>query len=140
VANGLRSALGRLGRLLRLAHADSDLTPSQYDVLATIAHRGPMRLSELVEHEGLNPTMLSRVVGKLEAFTLISRASDPVDGRVVHLEATPRGRALYLEIRGARTEALGSALRQLSAREREALGEALPVLETLIETLRRSVK
>jgi DNA-binding MarR family transcriptional regulator len=84
--------------------------------------------------------MLSRVVGKLEAFTLITRAPDPVDGRVVHLEATPAGRALYLEIRSARTEALGSALRQLSAREREALGDALPVLETLIETLRRSVK
>ena len=50
-----------------------------------------MALGELAEFEGLNPSMLSRVVGKLEPMGLIRRYADPADGRVAHVAITPAG-------------------------------------------------
>jgi DNA-binding MarR family transcriptional regulator len=53
-----------LSRRLRptAAGAAAGLTPTRISVLFTIARRGPIRLSELAQAEGLNPTMLSRVI------------------------------------------------------------------------------
>ena len=61
----LRSAIGRLGRYLRLTHADGRLTPSQREVLGLLVRRGPRRLSLLAAEEGLNLTMASRIVSTL---------------------------------------------------------------------------
>jgi DNA-binding HxlR family transcriptional regulator len=55
---------------------DSSLSPSQREVLSTIVRRGPLRLSELAAEEGLNPTMLSRIVTNLEAAKLVARRPD----------------------------------------------------------------
>jgi len=69
----MRSVIGRLGRGLRQPLAGSELSPSQYEVLATITIRERVRLSDLATIEGLNPTLLSRIVGKLEAAELVTR-------------------------------------------------------------------
>ena len=101
-----------------------------------IARAGSIRLSELARDEGLNPTMLSRIVGKLEAAGLVARTSDPDDARVIHLSATPEGTALRETIRGERTDALLYALRSLSREEKQALSAATPALEAIVTTLR----
>jgi DNA-binding MarR family transcriptional regulator len=136
-AGRTRTVIGQLGRRLRLTHSDRDLSPSQHEVLGTIVRRGPLRLSELSAIEGLNPTTLSRVAGKLDARGLVTRTQDPHDGRVAHLDATQVGRELYDAIRSKRTDALRLAFRQLSEDERRTLTEALPVLESLAEALKR---
>src|ERR1700691_823112 len=84
-----RRAVGRLNRSLRQTRAGAALTPSQYEVLVTLVAEGPLRLAQLALMEGLNPTMLSRIAGKLEASGLVDRAADTGDGRVVHLAASP---------------------------------------------------
>jgi DNA-binding MarR family transcriptional regulator len=81
--------------------------------------------------------MLSRVASKLEEAGRVARAQDPCDGRVVHLAATEDGRQLYQLIIAERTDALLVGLGQLSEAERSMLGEALGVLESLAETLKR---
>jgi DNA-binding MarR family transcriptional regulator len=91
LAEQLRVALGRLNRSLRLTHVQEDLPPSQREVLMAIARAGTLRLSDLAREEGLNPTMVSRIVGKLEAAGMVTRTSDPDDARVIHLAATPKG-------------------------------------------------
>lgn len=131
----LRTAIGRLGRSLRLTRTGSELSPSQHEVLGTIVRRGPLRLSELAAIEGINPTMLSRIVGKLEAAGYVAKAPDPVDGRVVHLRSTEEGGALFGRIRRERTDALLVALDRLPAGDRSTLTEALPVLEELAQIL-----
>ena len=136
IAGRLRTVIARLGRRLRMTHADGDLSPSQHEVLATIVRRGPLRLSELATIEGLNPTMLSRIAGKLESADLVTRTQDPGDGRVAHLEATGAGRKLYEEIRSERTDALMLAFDHLSHDERSTLIAAMPVLESLAEMLK----
>ena len=95
-----------------------------------------MRLSELAASEGLNPTMVSRIVSHLEAADLVTRSSDATDARIVHLATTEKGRALRQEIRNERTDALLFALEQLPKEQRSELITALPALESLVATLR----
>jgi len=139
-AERLRKIVGRLGRTLRLTHADGSLPPSQREVLATIVRIGPLRLSELAAEEGINPTMLSRILGHLENAGLVARRPDEADARVVHLSATATGRALHEEMRNERTDALFDALGQLSVDQRKVIFEALPALEILVESLRNRVQ
>jgi DNA-binding MarR family transcriptional regulator len=137
-AERLRRAVGRLGRELRLSQVNRSLSPSQREVLSTIARRGPspVRLSEVAAEEGINPTMLSRIVSKLEAAKLVTRSTDGVDARVVRLAVTEAGGALWEEMRNERTDALLFALNQLSVDQRRVVLDALPVIESLEETLR----
>jgi DNA-binding MarR family transcriptional regulator len=132
----LRQVIGRMGRRLRVTRAGAGLTPSQYEVLMTITQRGPMRLADLAAAEGINPTMLSRIVAKLEASGLVARQQDAADGRVVHLAATEPGRELVAQIRRERTDVLAVALDSLSDDERAALIGALPVLEWVAHLLK----
>jgi DNA-binding MarR family transcriptional regulator len=131
-----RRAIGRLNRSIRQTRAGAALTPSQYEVLVTIVGQGPLRLADLALAEGLNPTMLSRIAGKLEASGLVDRVADPGDGRVVHLAASPKGRELVHQVRGERADALSVALEGLTDDERRRLAAALPVLEALTERVK----
>jgi DNA-binding MarR family transcriptional regulator len=132
----IRTVVGRLGRRLRQTRAGAGLTPSQSEVMMTIVKRGPLRLSDVAVIEGLNPTMLSRTAGKLEAAQLVSRTQDPSDGRAVFLAATKRGRDLIARIRRERTDALTIALEGMSDADRRTLEAALPILESIAETLK----
>jgi len=69
----LRRVISKLARQLNASSTDAGLTPSQASVLGLIVVRGPLSLGELADLEGLNPTMLSRVVSKLQAMGLIDR-------------------------------------------------------------------
>lgn len=132
----LRAAVNRISRWLRPTRAGAGFTPTEISVLGTVAVRGPIRLSDLAEAEGLNPTMLSRVARKLEDPGLIRRHTHPVDRRAALLEVTPSGRRLFERIRSERTDQLSLGLGALNPDERRALIEALPVLERLAEQLR----
>jgi len=97
--------------------------------------RGPIRLSDLASFAGLNPTMLSRLIPKLEQAGLVRRLAAEGDRRVCRVEATAKGRHLLERIRSERNDALSKRLRELDPAEREAIFEALPVLEELAERL-----
>ena len=136
LAELLRVTLGRLNRSLRLTQAQKDLSSSQREVLMAIARAGTLRLSELAREEGLNPTMLSRIIAKLEAAGMVTRTCDPKDARLIHLSATPEALALRETIRSERTDALLFALSRLSKEEKKTLTEATPALERIVATLR----
>jgi DNA-binding MarR family transcriptional regulator len=131
----LRIAVARLSRRLRTTAAAGSLTPSEVDVLLAAERRGPIRLSDLAAFSGLNPTMLSRVVAKLEDAGLIGRLFDESDRRVCLVEATPEGRHLLEGVRSERNDVLSKQVDKLDRAERAALAGALPVLEDLAERL-----
>ena len=120
--NGLRTVIARLGRHLRQTRAGADLSPTQYQVLASIVRLGPVRLSDLAAEEGLNPTMLSRIAGKLEAAGLVGRAPDAADGRVAVVSVSKNGRRLVDRVRRERTDALSRALDRLDPDDRRPAG------------------
>jgi DNA-binding MarR family transcriptional regulator len=131
----LRVAIGRLSRRLRPTKAaiEAGLTPTRITVLLTVSRHGPMRLAELADSEGINPTMLSRVTADLVDAKLLDRASDRGDRRTAWVNVTPRGRRLAERIRRERTDAVGVALAELSGADRERIERALPALERLAE-------
>jgi DNA-binding MarR family transcriptional regulator len=139
-ATRLRAAIGRLSRRLRPTEAarSAGLTPTRLAVLLTVNRRGPMRLSELAESEGINPTMLSRVTAELVNAGLLARSSDEEDRRAAWVTATAHGKRLAERIRRERTDAVKVALDGLSEGDRRRLERALPALEQLAEELRET--
>jgi DNA-binding MarR family transcriptional regulator len=131
----LRAAIGRLSRRLRPTVAGSGLTPSQISVLFTVVRLGPIGLSELAAIESLNATMLSRIAAQLCEAGLIVRSTDPGDRRSAFVAATAAGRRIRERIHRERSRALGAHVEQLDDEQREALWNALPVLEQLAERL-----
>jgi DNA-binding MarR family transcriptional regulator len=134
--NSMRTVIARLGRHLRRTRAGSGLSPTQYQVLASIFRLGPVRLSDLAAEEGLNPTMLSRIVGKLESADLVVRTPDVADGRAAFVTVSRDGRRLVDKVRRERTDALTKALDLLDGDQRRSLAEALPVLQAVAESLK----
>jgi DNA-binding MarR family transcriptional regulator len=131
----LRAVLGRLSRRLRPTLAGSGLTPSEISVLFTIVRFGPLRLSEVAEIERLNPTMLSRIAAQLSDAGLIRRSADPGDRRAAIVQASAAGRRMRERIHVERTRALDAHVQELDESQRDALWQALPVLEELAERL-----
>ena len=132
-----RSFPGSPGMLNDISTGE-DLTPTQYSVLALVRFRGPLGLTELTELEGLNPTMLSRVVKVLDERGLIRRMPDPGDlrapacghpGRRAGSRAGPRAGTKVL------TDCLNGC-----RRKRAALLAAVPDLEALAEALKPPAK
>ena len=129
----LRSALSKVVRELERRSGEDGISPSQLNVLGTVARRRRVGLSALADIEGINPTMLSRLVGKLEAAGLVRRVPDESDRRVFHAEITPAGQKAWERTRRKRTKLLSDLLDNLPAHEVAALAEALPALEALGE-------
>ncbi len=127
----LRAVIGRLSRHLRPTVAGFDLTPSQVSVLLTVDRHGPLRLTDLAAIESINPTMLSRITGRLTERNLIRRTPDAVDRRAARVESTPAGRRMRRRITRERTAALERHLRELGPDDQAALLAALPALERL---------
>jgi DNA-binding MarR family transcriptional regulator len=132
----LRTVIGRLARQLNEASTGEGLTPTQYSVLALVRTRGPLGLAELTELEGLNPTMLSRVIRVLDDAGLILRLPDPSDMRAARLEITPAGEQMHERIREARTDVLNECLSRLPAQTAAALLDSVPALEALAEAVK----
>jgi DNA-binding MarR family transcriptional regulator len=94
-----------------------------------------MRLAQLALSEGLNPTMLSRMVGDLVEAGLLERTSDTDDRRSAWVSATEAGRRLADRMRRQRTAAVEAGLAELDPADRQAIEHALPALEALAELL-----
>jgi DNA-binding MarR family transcriptional regulator len=134
----LRAVIGRLSRQLRVTPSglDAELTPTRISLMLTIDRRGPIRISEVAELEGLHPTMLSRSVTQLVDAGLVQRTSDSSDRRAAWVSATAAGRQLAGRMRQERTDAINQALTGLQEDERQILVQAIPAMEALAEQLK----
>jgi DNA-binding MarR family transcriptional regulator len=133
----LRRVIIKVARQLNASSTGEGLTPSQASVLGLIVARGPMSLPDLGELEGINPTMLSRVIGRLVEMGLIDRIPDPADLRSVSVVSTAAGRHVDQQVKARRATAVSQCLELLPAAEVAALTKALPALEDLAETMRQ---
>jgi DNA-binding MarR family transcriptional regulator len=131
-----RIVIGRLARDLNASTSNENLTLTQASVLATVAVRGSVGLADLAELENLNPTMLSRVIGKLDELELIRRVPNPDDLRSASVEVTASGRDMQERIRAARAEIISACMDRLPAAAQANLLAALPELETLSGEIR----
>lgn len=133
----LRIALARVSRLID-RQAAGELTRTELSVLGTIARMGPLGMGELAEIEGVNPTMLSRLIAKLEDVALVRRHPHPDDRRAVMVAVTASGARLHSVLRMQRTEYLSRRLALLPEGRADQLLAALPALEALAEQMARA--
>ena len=133
----LRRVIGKLARQLNSLSTGEGLTPSQASVLGLVVARGPISLAELASLEGLNPTMLSRVIGRLQELELISRIPDPADLRSASVASTAAGQRGDQQIKAGRAAAVAKCLKLLPEEQVRALSDALPALEALAAAMRQ---
>jgi DNA-binding MarR family transcriptional regulator len=134
IAEELRPAILRLGRHLRRETEQLGVTSHQATLLWLVKTRPGLSLRELAGAEGISAPSLSAHVDRLESLGLIRRVRSSDDRRRVGLELTPEGRATVRRVRARRTTWLAERLRRLSDTDRERIEQALPALESLLET------
>jgi DNA-binding MarR family transcriptional regulator len=133
----LRMVIMRLARRLRptAAGAAAGLSPTRVTVLLDIDRRGPLRVADVVADDGLNPTMVSRVISDLVADEILDRSPDPADRRAAWVRVTRPGHRLAERIRRERTDAVNAALAELPAADQRTILSALPALLSLADGL-----
>ena len=92
LAGRLRLAVTRLARQLRQT-SDSDLSPTQASVLATVGGSGPLTLGELAELERVASPTITKVIALLHEKGLVDKITDPADRRFVRVAAHRRRRS-----------------------------------------------
>jgi DNA-binding MarR family transcriptional regulator len=127
----LALVVGRLNR--RLALAPGGLSHGLLTALAVVAKRGPLRLAELAQLEGVSAPGATRLVAELEARGLVGRSVDPDDGRAFRIQVTTAGADAILRARAARAKVVAELLAELSAADLAKIEAALPSLEKVIE-------
>jgi DNA-binding MarR family transcriptional regulator len=109
-ADAMLSALMTVGRLMRQRQADDHVDPGTFWLIKTIAHKGPLRISDLAGAVHLDVSTVSRHVAQLERTGLVVRTADPADGRAQLVGISDEGRELLDQAFQRRRALLESAL------------------------------
>lgn len=83
----LHRVRGVIGARARAVH--EELPGASYVALTWLAHRDPVRASEIVDALDIDKGSLSRHLHHLEELGLVRRSPDPADGRASLVSATP---------------------------------------------------
>ncbi|MEV5651090.1 MarR family transcriptional regulator [Nocardia sp. NPDC052254] len=107
------------------------INQSARSALAAIVKFGPLSMSELAAHEGVDPASVSRTVRKLEECGDVVRRASDTDARVNMIEVTESGRELFLRSRRQLTQIILDRISTLSPEQLAsivALGDGLELL------------
>ena len=132
LAARLRLAVTRLSRLLR-HQGETGISASQLSALSTIDRSGPMTLGDLAAAEQVQPPSMTRIVSRLEEAGLVDRQACEHDRRVARVRVTTAGRQLLQRSRTRKDAYLARRLQTLEPADRALMGEAVAVLEQLLE-------
>lgn len=110
-----------------------DLTPAQFDIIATLGNTTGMPLNELGTKTLITKGTLTGVVDRLSDKQLVRRIPSPSDGRSHIVQLTPQGEAMFERIFPAHLAYLQRAFAELSPGELAAMASSLQRLrETFI--------
>lgn len=103
----------------------SGLTPSQFDVVATLGNTPGMTFRELGEKTLITKGTLTGVVDRLEAKGLVLREGMPSDGRCMLVRLTPQGERVFADAFPAQLAVIGQAMAAYTQEELDDLQAAL---------------
>jgi DNA-binding MarR family transcriptional regulator len=124
-----------ISRLL-LRQSDAGIPRSEAGVLGTLS-RGPRRITDLAEQEGLAQPTMTLLVKRLEERGWVARERDASDGRAVLVSLTSTGSAALEETRAGYRAVLQRHLDSMSDSEVASLTTATEALGRLIDALQR---
>jgi DNA-binding MarR family transcriptional regulator len=113
------------------------LTGPQVTVLKILEEIGTLSLSELSARMSAKNSTITGIVDRMERDGLVKRERSDHDRRVVHLRATPRGRAIAGAVPVTAMEVFASALRSLPGKDRRELTR---ILSSLAEHVREDIE
>jgi DNA-binding MarR family transcriptional regulator len=132
IAAVLQSAAVLLVRHLSYGQGQS-LTSST--VLALLDDEGPVRISALAAANGVSQPSMTELIGRLEREGLVTRCSDPEDGRATLVDITASGRARRAHMRREISDRVIELLEMLPAKDQATLSLAMRVASPLINQL-----
>jgi DNA-binding MarR family transcriptional regulator len=132
-------------RFVRLsARARSMLNPgdlgaefSALMLLFPLRHLGPIRVTDLAEIKGADPSTISRQVAQLVKAGLARREADPADGRASRLAVTEAGLAACQRMQDARNALLSKALSSWPAERVSTFADLFEEFNSSVEALVR---
>lgn len=129
----LRFAVMRLSRRLKNQRVEESLSPTEMQVLATLARCGSATPGELARREHVQPPSMTRIIAMLEEKGLVRREPHPEDRRQVVVSSTEQAQAILEQSRDKRDAWLAELASGLDEQEWAALRAAAPVLERLAQ-------
>jgi DNA-binding MarR family transcriptional regulator len=114
----------------------ADLSASAAFAMNRVCREGPIRLTTLAAKEGVSQPSMTQLIQRLERQDLVTRLSDPADGRAALIGITGHGRKVLDDRKRIRRERLTELLSALTPEEESALRlaarVAFPVLGRLV--------
>ena len=98
--------------------ASTELGVSDFAVLESLLHKGPMPVNTIGKKVLLTSGSISSAVDRLEKRSLVRRRQDEEDRRVFHVELTPAGEALIEKAFAAHAERLEEVFSCLDGSEK----------------------
>src|SRR5215212_7130292 len=132
VAERLHAAAIHLLRRLRRQDDAMGLTAARASALSVMVFGGRVTIGQLAQAEQVSAPTITRLIDGLVRDGLVHREGDPADGRVVWLQATPKGTRILHEGRRRRIAALADDLATLDAADRDTLAAAADILERVV--------
>ncbi len=131
VANRLRPVLLKLNRELRREIHSLGVTGGQVALLVTIRQNPGIGVRELAALERMSAPGMSKLVGRLEAAGLVTRARGE-DRRRISLTLTPQADRVLRSVKERRTAWLAARLKHLDDAQLRAIDEAVEPLASLL--------
>jgi len=117
------------------AHIRSlDLTPAQFDIVATLGNTPGMSPKELGEHTLITKGTMTGVVDRLADKGLVRRVASPSDGRSQIVQLTRAGEKLFGRVFPAHLEYMQRVFDQLSPDELAGITASLNHLRQAFST------
>jgi DNA-binding MarR family transcriptional regulator len=128
-ADRFHSAAIHALRHVRREDPATGLSAARLSALSVLVFGGPRPLGELAAAEHVRPATMSKIVQALEQDGHVRRDSDPTDGRIARLRATPKGERVMWRGRQRRVENLASLLGRLEPDQVARVHEAAELVE-----------
>jgi DNA-binding MarR family transcriptional regulator len=134
LAGAFREALRHSVYLVRRLDADGELSAAQLSTLKMLLGEG-QRVGEIARNLGVRVPSATEQIIKLERAGLARREPDPDDSRAVRVILTPEGRSAVDSANRRRNQVMAAILSTLTDQDRQALAEALPVIDKINASL-----
>ncbi|MCA1838888.1 MAG: MarR family winged helix-turn-helix transcriptional regulator [Actinomycetota bacterium] len=132
LVSGLRLILMRLARRLR-QQAEGEVTPSMLSALSSIERQGPLTLGDLAAVERISAPTMTTIISRLLEAGLIVKQVDANDRRFARVGLSPEGKRYVTKSRSRKDAYLAHRLAGLTPEQLKVLGQAVTILESILE-------
>jgi DNA-binding MarR family transcriptional regulator len=108
-----------------IAAVDDMVTMPQFRLLVVLASRGPLKLTTLADHLGVNPSTATRAVDRLITAHMVTRRTNPASRREIVVDLTPAGHDVVTRVTERRRAEIARIVSRMPVDRRQGLVDAL---------------